>query len=133
MGVVQAVRSRVAPVVVAHPAQVRLIAEARVKTDKIDAAVLAQLYASGFLPEEWISDDATQTLRGLHTYLLPRCPAADLFGRKGRQWLSSQPLAAGKLGSSNGCGSWTGSGTTLRRLTICWRKPSSITAHCKSC
>ncbi len=38
-------------VIVANPLQVRLIAEARVKTDKIDAAILAQLYASGFLPE----------------------------------------------------------------------------------
>lgn len=95
MAVVQAVRSRVARVVV-------------------DAAILAQLYSSGFVPEVWIPDDATQTLRRqvarrvqivrqrvrlknemhgvLHTYLLPRCPAADLFGRAGRQWLSRQPL-----------------------------------------
>src|SRR5919106_1589002 len=28
----------------------------------------------------------------LHTYLIPRCPAADLFGRKWRAWLASQPL-----------------------------------------
>jgi len=34
--------------------QVRLIAEARVKMDKIDAAILAQLYASGFLPQVWM-------------------------------------------------------------------------------
>jgi transposase len=61
--VVNAVRAHVARVVVANPFQVRLIAEARVKTDKIDAAVLAQLYASGFFPEVWIPDDATQTLR----------------------------------------------------------------------
>lgn len=112
--VVHAVRPHVARVAVANPFQVRLIAEARVKTDKIDAAVLAQLYASGFLPEVWIPDDATQTLRRqvarraqivrqrvrlknevhsvLHTYLIPRCPAADLFGRKGRAWLADQPL-----------------------------------------
>jgi transposase len=112
--VVKAVRPHVARVVVANPFQVRLIAEARVKTDKIDAAVLAQLYGSGFLPEVWIPDDATQTLRRqvarraqivrqrvrlknevhsvLHTYLIPRCPAADLFGHKGRIWLATQPL-----------------------------------------
>jgi len=42
---------------------VRLIAEAKVKTDRIDAAVLAQLYGSGFLPEVWIPDDSTQALR----------------------------------------------------------------------
>jgi len=50
-------------VVVANPLQVRLIAEARIKTDKVDAAVLAQLYASGFLPEVWIADERTQALR----------------------------------------------------------------------
>ena len=38
-------------VVIANPKQVRVIAHAKIKTDTIDAAVLAQLYASGFLPE----------------------------------------------------------------------------------
>jgi len=104
----------VSRVVVANPLQVRLIAEARIKTDKIDAAVLAQLYASGFLPEVWIADERTQALRRqvarrsqivrqrtrlkneihsvLATHLIPRCPATDLFGKKGRAWLSEQPL-----------------------------------------
>lgn len=103
-----------AGVVVANPLQVRLIAEAKVKTDRIDAAVLAQLYASGFLPEVWIPDEATQALRRqtarrsqivrqrvrlkneihsvLATHLIGKCPAADLFGRKGRAWLAGQPL-----------------------------------------
>ena len=43
----------VSRVVIANPKQVRLIAHAKIKTDKIDAGVLAQLYASGFLPEVW--------------------------------------------------------------------------------
>jgi len=47
-------RPYVGRVVVVNPLKVRLIAEALIKTDKIDAAVLAQLYASGFLPEVWI-------------------------------------------------------------------------------
>jgi hypothetical protein len=34
-----------------------------IKTDTIDAGVLAQLYASGFLPEVWIPDEPTQALR----------------------------------------------------------------------
>jgi hypothetical protein len=38
----------VSRVVIANPKQVRLIAHAKIKTDKIDAGVLAQLYASGF-------------------------------------------------------------------------------------
>ncbi|MBV9941064.1 MAG: hypothetical protein JO262_02955 [Solirubrobacterales bacterium] len=28
----------------------------------------------------------------LHRNLIPRCPAADLFGIKGRCWLANQPL-----------------------------------------
>ena len=50
-------------VVIANPKQVRIIAHAKIKTDTIDAAVLAQLYASGFLPEVWIPDEPTQALR----------------------------------------------------------------------
>jgi transposase len=101
-------------VVVSNPQKTRAIAEAKVKTDKVDAQVLAQLLAAGFLPSVWIADDATQALRRqvarrahivrqrtrlknrvqsiLHRNLVPRCPAADLFGRKGRVWLAEQEL-----------------------------------------
>jgi transposase len=37
--------------VVAHPAKVKLIADARVKTDKIDVLTLAQLLRADLLPE----------------------------------------------------------------------------------
>src|SRR6266496_5803547 len=37
--------------VVAHPAKVKLIAEARVKTDKVDVLTLAQLLRADMLPE----------------------------------------------------------------------------------
>ena len=112
--IVTALMPHVAKVVIANPLQVRLIAEARVKTDKIDAAILAQLYASGFLPQVWMPDDRTQALRRqvarraqivrhrtrlknqihavLAAHLIPQCPATDLFGRKGRVWLAEQPL-----------------------------------------
>jgi transposase len=50
-------------VVIANPKQVRLIAHAKIKTDGIDAAVLAKLHASGFLPEVWVPDERTQALR----------------------------------------------------------------------
>jgi transposase len=107
-------QAHVGRVIVANPLQVRLIAEARVKTDKIDAAILAQLYASGFLPEVWIPDEVTQAMRRqvsrraqivrqrtrlkneihavLAAHLIERCPATDLFGKKGLLWLSNQPL-----------------------------------------
>ncbi len=61
--IVNVLRQHVAYVAIANPLRVRLIAEARVKTDKIDAAVLAQLYASGFLPEVWMPDEQTLALR----------------------------------------------------------------------
>lgn len=54
---------QVAKVAAANPKQVRIIAHAKVKTDTIDASVLAQLYASGFLPEVWIADEPTAALR----------------------------------------------------------------------
>jgi transposase len=38
--------------VVVHPAKVKLIAEARVKTDKVDVLTLAQLLRADRLPED---------------------------------------------------------------------------------
>ena len=112
--VAEAIRPHVGRVVIANPRQVRLIAEARIKTDVIDATVLARLYASGFLPEVWIPDEATLGLRRqvtrrtqivrqrarlktivqsiLHAHLVPPCPHADLFGPRGRAWLLAQAL-----------------------------------------
>ncbi|AMX98943.1 hypothetical protein A4R29_05145 [Mesorhizobium ciceri biovar biserrulae] len=45
------VAPHVEKVVIANPMQVHIFAYAKIKTDTIDAGVLAQLYASGFLPE----------------------------------------------------------------------------------
>jgi transposase len=112
--VAEVIRPHVGRVVIANPRQVRLIAEARIKTDVIDATVLARLYASGFLPEVWIPDEATLGLRRqvtrrnqlvrqrarlktivqsiLHAHLVPPCPHADLFGPRGRAWLLAQAL-----------------------------------------
>jgi transposase len=61
--VVAVISPHVRRVVIANPMQVRVIAHAKIKTDTIDAGILAQLYASGFLPEVWIADEVTQALR----------------------------------------------------------------------
>jgi transposase len=101
-------------VVIANPLQVKAIAHAHVKTDKIDAGTLASLYAAGYLPEIWTPDAATERMRRLvarryqvvrhrtriknevhsilYAHLIPRCPHADLFGRLGRAWLTRQPV-----------------------------------------
>jgi transposase len=112
--IVRLIEPRVKRVVVSNPQKTRAIAEAKVKTDKVDAQVLCQLLAADYLPSVWVADQATQALRRqvarrahivrqrtrlknqvqsiLHRNLIPRCPAADLFGIKGRVWLGRQPL-----------------------------------------
>jgi hypothetical protein len=45
---------------------VKAIAHARIKTDKIDAGVLASLRATDFLPEIWLPDAETERLPSGH-------------------------------------------------------------------
>lgn len=114
MAVVRVLSPYVARVIMANPLQVRAIAHAQIKTDRIDAGVLAQLRAANFLPEVWLPDPATERLRRLvarrnqvvrhrtriknevhailHAHLIPPCPHADLFGGLGRAWLGKQEL-----------------------------------------
>ena len=110
--IVRLLEGHVARVVVSNPQKTRAIAEAKVKTDKVDAQILAQLLAADYLPGVWVADEDTQARRRqvarrahlvrqrtrlknqvqaiLHRNLVPRCPAADLFGIKGRHWLDDQ-------------------------------------------
>lgn len=60
-------RPFVAAVTVGNPLQVKAIAQAKVKTDKIDAEVLAHLLRCDYLPTVWTPDAATQKLRQLTT------------------------------------------------------------------
>lgn len=109
-------RPLVRRVVVSNPRKTRAIAEAKVKTDKVDARILAQLLAADFLPETWVADDRTRMLRRLvarRTHLVRQrtrlknqvhaimarnlvatCPHADLFSAIGRRWLATQQLPA---------------------------------------
>lgn len=101
-------------VVVSNPSKTRVIAEAKVKTDKVDARILAQLLAADFLPPVWLPDDRTRSLRRrvarrahlvrqrtriknqvhaiLNRNLVPTPPMSDLFGTSGRHWLGRQVL-----------------------------------------
>jgi transposase len=65
MAVVRALSPYVGRVIEANPPQVKAIAHAHVKTDKIDAGVLASLRAAGFLPEVWLPDADTECRRRL--------------------------------------------------------------------
>lgn len=101
-------------VVIANPLQVKAIAHAHVKTDKVDAGTLASLHAAGYLREIWTPDAATERMRRLvarryqvvrhrtriknevhailHAHLIPKCRHADLFNKRGRDWLARQPV-----------------------------------------
>jgi transposase len=63
--VADALRPHVARVVVSNPMATKAIAQAKVKTDKVDAHVLAQLLRCDFLPEVWQPDETTRRLREL--------------------------------------------------------------------
>jgi transposase len=99
----------------AHPSHVKAIASARVKTDKIDARILAHLLRTDLVPEAWAPPAEVRELRDLVrlrwrfvaqrttaknriTNLLARqClryEGSDLFGRGGRTWLSGLALDA---------------------------------------
>lgn len=100
-------------VTVSNPMQTKAIACAKVKTDKVDAKVLAQLGAADFLPEVWAPDAKTRALRRriahratlvrgrtrlrnqIHAVLarnLIGVPMTDLFGQSGRRWLAELAL-----------------------------------------
>jgi len=100
--------------VVVHPAKVKLIAEARVKTDKVDVLTLAQLLRADMLPEVWVPPPHVRDLRALlshrrrlvslqttaknrlqsvlHRLNLPP-PDGDLFARKLREWWEALELS----------------------------------------
>jgi transposase len=98
----------VARVVVSNPLLTKAIAQAKVKTDKVDAQVLAQLLRCDFLPEVWHPDTTTQQMRELtgrraalvqqrtalrnriHSVLAMRLieTPASLFGQAGQAWLA---------------------------------------------
>jgi len=94
-------------VVVSNPLVTKAIAHSKVKTDKVDAHVLAQLLRCDFLPEVWRPDAETRLRRQLsgrraalvgqrtqlrnriHSVLAMRLivPPGELFSAKGREWL----------------------------------------------
>lgn len=63
MAILRLLKPHVGRVVIVNPLQVRVIAAAKAKTDRIDAAALARLHAAGNLPEVWQPDEATERLR----------------------------------------------------------------------
>jgi transposase len=97
-----------------HPLRCKAIASARLKNDKVDAEILAQLLRADLLPEAWIAPPAVRQLRALlrhrvrlvrlRTLLRNRIHAvladhghdrpAGVWSGPGRDWLASLELPA---------------------------------------
>lgn len=98
-----------------NPLKTRAIAEARIKTDKIDARTLAHLLRADLVAESYVPDKETRARRSLlrHRASLVKTRTevknrvhnlldkyelhsemSDLFGRKGLEWLGNLQLPA---------------------------------------
>jgi transposase len=98
-----------------HPSRCKAIASARLKNDKVDAAILAQLLRADLLPEAWIAPPPVRALRALlrHRVALVRLrtllrnrihaivadhghdrPGGGYWTGPGRAWLASLVLPA---------------------------------------
>lgn len=108
-----ALRTCAAEVKLAHPSHVKAIASARVKTDRIDARILAHVLRTDLVPEAWAPPAAVRELRDLvrlrwrfvsqrttaknriSNLLARQClrfEGSDLYGRRGRAWLAGLEL-----------------------------------------
>jgi transposase len=100
-------------IVVAHPLKTKAIADAKIKTDKIDSRILADLLRADLIPESYMPDKNIRDMRTLvshrvslvrqRTSLKNRIHAvltregiqnqhSDLFGKAGRKQLESMTL-----------------------------------------
>jgi transposase len=114
----------VARVVVVSPHDTG-ISRARAKTDRLDARALARLLAAGELDAVWMPDEWTRAMRRrlaqrsqlvrartrakneIHAVLIRRLqgrpPVTDVFGVRGRRWLSGLELPADERDTIAGC------------------------------
>ena len=101
-------------VVLAHPGKVRAIAEARIKTDKIDSETLVHLLRTDLIPQAYAPSKNIRAIKRVlrqrmffvrvRTMLKNRIKAllaqhsintpevSDLYGKKGLRWLKSLKL-----------------------------------------
>jgi len=92
----------------------KAIASARIKSDKVDARILAHLLRSNLIAESYVPPKEMREIRALVRHRLSlvkmrtmlknrvhaitdrygyRCECSDMFGRSGREWLESLELA----------------------------------------
>jgi transposase len=103
------------PVVLANPLQTKAIAHGRIKSDKVDARVLAHLVRADLIPECYVPPKEMREIRSLVRHRLSivklrsmtknkihalvdrnglKHDFSDLFGKSGMQWLKSPELSS---------------------------------------
>jgi transposase len=101
------------PVVLANPLKTKAIASARIKSDKIDARILAHLLRTNLIPESYVPPKELRETRALIRHrasivkirtmaknkihaLLDKhgltSDCSDIFGKRGMEWLNSLEL-----------------------------------------
>src|SRR5215210_6506740 len=65
LAIARIIEPHVEAVVLAHAKHVRAISHAKIKTDKVDARVLADLLAADLVPAVWTGDERSRSLRRL--------------------------------------------------------------------
>jgi transposase len=108
----EGIEARGFPVMLAHPLKVRAIAEAKIKTDKVDARTLAQLLRADMIPRSYVPSREIRDLRHLvrqRAYLVQKCTSfknrihaellrrgirrpenlATPFSQKSKEWMRS--------------------------------------------
>lgn len=97
----------------ANPFKTRVIAEARIKTDKLDARILCHLLRSNLIPESYVApdkiredrsllrlrinlvQDRTRVMNRVHSLLDKYdmgCTSSHIFGKRGMMWLKAIKL-----------------------------------------
>ena len=97
----------------ANPFKTRVIAEARIKTDKLDARILCHLLPSNLIPESYVApdkiredrsllrlrinlvQDRTRVMNRVHSLLDKYdmgCTSSHIFGKRGMMWLKDIKL-----------------------------------------
>lgn len=100
-------------VVLANPLKTKAIASAKVKTDKLDARILAHLLRADLIAESYVPAQNIREMRALVRHRLSlvqmrtmvknkvhaiidkygyRCECSDMFGKAGIQWLKTQEM-----------------------------------------
>jgi transposase len=101
-------------VVLANPLKTKVIASAKVKTDKLDARILAHLLRADLIAESYVPQGNVREMRALVRHRLSlvkmrtmvknkvhaiidkygyRCGYSDMFGKAGTQWLRAQQMS----------------------------------------